>query len=459
MRHVSREPHPEHIHRTVPEATLRVLDFVALTVGIVVGAGIFRTPSLVAAHAGSEMMVLGAWLLGGAVSLIGALCYAELVTAYPHAGGDYHFLTRAFGKRLAFLFAWARMLVMQTGSIALLAFVFGDYASQLFRLGTASSAIYAVAVVAALTGLNVLGVHHGRRTQNLLTVAEVLGVLLVIGVGFAFAAPAPPLLPTAAVGSSSASPALSGSLGMVMIFVLLTYGGWNEAAYLSSEVKGDRRQMAWALIGSIGLVTGLYVLANWAYLRGLGLDGMAGSDAVAAELMQNVFGTHGAGLISALIALSALTSANATIITGARTNYALGRDFPLFAALGRWNSRAGAPTNALLIQGAIALALVLLGLKTRRGFETVVEYTAPVFWFFFLLVGLSLFVLRWREPQVPRPFRVPLFPLIPLFFCAASVYVLYSSLAYTGAGALVGVAVVGAGALLLLCTRRVFPLP
>ena len=185
-----------------------------------------RIAALVAAHAGSEMMVLGAWLLGGAVSLIGALCYAELVTAYPHAGGDYHFLTRAFGKRLAFLFAWARMLVMQTGSIALLAFVFGDYASQLFRLGTASSAIYAVAVVAALTGLNVLGVRHGRRTQNLLTVAEVLGVLLVIGVGFAFAAPAPPLLPTAAVGSSSASPALSGSLGMVMIFVLLTYGGW-----------------------------------------------------------------------------------------------------------------------------------------------------------------------------------------------------------------------------------------
>jgi APA family basic amino acid/polyamine antiporter len=448
------------MHHTVPGATLRVLDFVALTVGIVVGAGIFRTPSLVAAHAGSEMMVLGAWLLGGAVSLIGALCYAELVTTYPHAGGDYHFLTRAFGKRLAFLFAWARMLVMQTGSIA------RALGLRLWRLRVTALSLRH-GFLGDLRGCGGYSPYRPQRSRSTPREANAESPYRGGSTRRAFGyrcrvclrRAGAPLLPTAEAGSSSASPALSGSLGMVMIFVLLTYGGWNEAAYLSSEVKGDRRQMAWALIGSIGLVTGLYVLANWAYLRGLGLDGMAGSDAVAAELMHNVFGPHGAGLISALVALSALTSANATIITGARTNYALGRDFPLFAALGHWNSRAGVPTNALLIQCAIALALVLLGLKTRRGFETVVEYPAPVFWFFFLLVGISLFVLRWREPQVPRPFRVPLFPLIPLFFCAASVYVLYSSLAYTGAGALVGVSVVGAGALLLLCTRRVLPPP
>jgi amino acid transporter len=164
-------------------------------------------------------------------------------------------------------------------------------------------------------------------------------------------------------------------------------------------------------------------------------------------------GDRGAEVISVLVALSALTSANATIITGARTNYALGRDFPPFAALGRWHPRTGAPTIALFVQGGIASALVLLGLTTRQGFETMVEYTAPVFWFFFLLVGVSLFVLRWREPDVPRPFRVPLFPLTPLLFCATSLYILYSSLAYTGVGALVGVAVVGAGTLPLLYAR------
>ena len=440
-------------HAAVPKPTLGMLDVVSLIVGIVVGAGIFRTPSLVAANASNESVVLAAWVFGGVISLIGVLCYAELATAYPHAGGEYHFLSRAFGQPLAFLFAWARMMVLQTGSIALLAFVFGDYTSQLFSLGSVSSAIYAVLAVMILTGLNMIGVRHGARTQNVLTAVEVLGVLLVIGVGLAVVT-SPPV---AIVADQPSRISLGGSLGMVMIFVLLTYGGWNEAAYVSAEVRGGRRGLAWALIVSIGVVTVLYVLANWSYLRGLGLAGMAGSDAVAADLMRRISGERGAEVISVLVALSALTSANATIITGARANYALGRDFPLFAALGRWHPRTGAPTTALLVQGGIASALVLLGLTTRRGFETMVEYTAPVFWFFFLLVGISLFVLRWREPDVPRPFRVPLFPLTPLLFCATSLYVLYSSLAYTGVGAVVGVAVVGAGALPLLYAHYAAP--
>jgi amino acid transporter len=166
--------------------------------------------------------------------------------------------------------------------------------------------------------------------------------------------------------------------------------------------------------------------------------------------MRQAFGESGAWIIGLLVAISALTSANATIFTGARTNYALGRDFPTFSFLGRWNERAAAPVNAFIVQGAIALALVALGALTRKGFETTVEYTAPVFWFFFLLTGISLFVLRRREPDVPRPFRVPLYPLIPILFCLSSAYLLYSSLAYTGFGALVGVAVLAAGAILLL---------
>jgi amino acid transporter len=138
---------------------------------------------------------------------------------------------------------------------------------------------------------------------------------------------------------------------------------------------------------------------------------------------------------------------------GSRTHYAMGRDFPLFSPLGRWSARAGAPVNALLVQGAISLALVGVGFITRRGFETMVEYTAPVFWFFFLLVGVSLLVLRRREPHVVRPFRVPLYPLTPLLFCASCAYLLYSSLAYTGAGALVGVAVLATGLVPLALMR------
>jgi APA family basic amino acid/polyamine antiporter len=184
---------------------------------------------------------------------------------------------------------------------------------------------------------------------------------------------------------------------------------------------------------------------------------MAQSEAVASDLMKVAVGDGGALLISALVAVSALTSANATILMGARGNYALGRDFPIFSPLGRWNERAGAPINALLAQGAITLALVLFGALQREEFETMVEFTAPVFWFFFLLTGGSIFILRAREPQAPRPFRVPLYPLTPIFFCASSAYLLYSSLAFTGEGALVGIAVLGAGAILLLVARRERP--
>ncbi|WP_426749559.1 APC family permease [Myxococcus sp. Y35] len=426
-----------------PRPSLRVLDVMALTVGIVLGAGIFKAPSLVAAQSASAEALLFTWVLGGVASLVGALCYAELASAWPHPGGDYHYLYRALGRGPAFLFAWARLTVIPTGSIALLAFVFGDYATQLLPLGPYSSPLYAAVLVVGLTAVNVAGLRQGTRTQNLLTALEVLGVGAVIVVGLLLApAPAP-------VDAAPAASAASGTAwGLAMVFVLLTYGGWNEVAYLSSEVRGSRRAIAWSLLASIGLVTALYLLVNVAYLRGLGLAGMARSEAVAAELLQRAVGSAGAVVISVIIAISALTSANATVLTGARTHYAFGRDSVLFNGLGQWHARANGPARALLVQGAISLALVGLGTLTRQGFETMVEYTAPVFWLFFLLTGVALMVLRVREPDAPRPFRVPLYPLTPLLFIGVCAYVLYSSLAYTGLGALAGLAVLGTGGVL-----------
>jgi len=432
--------------RGLPVPTLKLKDAVAITVGIVVGAGIFRTPSLVAANSSSENIALLIWLAGGLVTLVGALCYAELATTYPHPGGDYHYLTRAYGRPLAFLYAWARIAVVQTGSVALLSFVVGDYASQLFSLGPYSSSIYAALVVVALTALNIAGIRQGSGTQNWLTAVEVLSLVMIIVAGFAFAASDAPV---AAAPSTQPS-----SLGMALVFVLLTYGGWNEAVYVSAEVDNPRRNIARALLFSICLITGLYLLVNWAFLRGLGLEGLAASNAAAADLMRRAAGEGGARLVSLLIALSALTSANATVITGARTNYALGRDFRLFDFLGRWHERAHTPTNALLVQGAIALALVFAGSFAREGFTAMVEYTAPVFWFFFFLAGLSLIVLRSKEPDADRPFSVPLYPLTPLLFCAACLYMLQSSLSYAGAGALAGVAVLLVGIPVLLLARQ-----
>ncbi len=429
-----------------PKQVIGVVDAMALTVGIVIGAGIFRTPSLVASNAAGAWMVYLTWALGGVISLIGALVYAELATTFPHAGGDYHFLKRAFGYRLSFLQAWARMTVIQTGSIAFPSFVFGDYAGQILSLGEYSSAIYAALAVVALTFLNIAGVRQGTGTQNLMTGLQMAGIVLIIAAGLSVAQP------PAEAAVNAASPAAS-SLGLMMVFVLLTYGGWNEAAYVSAELRDVRRNMLRVLFLSILIITTVYLLMNWAYVHALGLAGTAGSGQVAADVLRRAFGDRGAQIISVLVGISALTTANASAFTGARTSYALGNDFGLFAFLGRWSARTGTPVNALLVQGAIALALVFFGALTRGGFETIVEYTAPVFWFFFLFTGVSLFVLRLKEPLATRPFRVPLYPVTPVLFCLTCAYLLYSSLAYTGIGALAGVAVLAAGAVLLLFVR------
>jgi basic amino acid/polyamine antiporter, APA family len=431
---------------TTPRAVLGLRDAIGLIVGTVVGVGIFRTPSLVAEHAGSMSVALLAWLAGGLVSLLGALCYAELASAYPNTGGDYHYLTRAFGRKLGFLFAWARLSVVQTGAIALLAFVLGDYANEILQLGPWGSPLCAGAMVVVLTATNILGVRQGATTQNVLTALEVTGILLIVLAGLA-------AQPAAAAVSMSGAAASPGTFGLVMVFVLLTYGGWNEAAYLSGEVRDPGRTMVRALVWSLGLVTALYLLINWTFLTTLGVAGVAGSKAVAADVVQVAFGPQGARLTGGLVVVAALTSINAAIFTGARSSYAVGRDFGALGFLGRWHPITRTPVNALLTQGVTALALVGLGGLTRSGFETMVEYTAPVFWLFLCLTGVALFVLRRRDPARPRPFRVPFYPLTPLAFCVTSGYLVYSSLAYTGIGALVGVAVLAAGTLGFALTK------
>lgn len=429
----------------MPRASLSVADGCAMIVGIVVGIGIFRLPPLVAANVDSGTLFLLLWLAGGLISLVGALVYSELASSFPSAGGEYHFLSRAYGDSIGFLFAWARMTVMQTGSIALVGFVFGDYASQLLPLGPYSASIYAAAAIVVFTTLNVFGSYQGKWTQNLLASLIVVSLLAAVGASLSLA----PTLPPAPVADKPAT------IGLAMIFVLLTYGGWNEAAYLSGELRDGSRNMVRVLLIGLTIVTALYLLVNYAYLHVLGLDGMRASQAVGADLLRTTVGDAGAALLSAVVVIAALSTINATIFTGARTNYALGRDFSLFGFLGRWKVQGDTPANALLVQAAIALLLVLLGtLVARSGVETMVEYTAPVFWFFFLLSGISLFVLRWRAPDAPRPFRVPLYPFTPLLFCAFCVFMLHASLAYTGTGALVGVGVLVVGVPLLVVARR-----
>jgi len=424
-----------------PQAILTTRDTIAIIVGLVIGAGIFRFPPLVAGNSPDEAAFYLLWIAGGAISIVGALCYAELATAYPSAGGDYHFIQRAFGRTLSFLFGWARLAVITTGAIALLGYTFGDYASNLLRLGPNSTAIYAALAVLALTAVNLAGIRETKGTQNVLTGLLVLGVIAVIVTGLLLVAPAPAPPAPAAPKPWTAAP-------FALLFILFTYSGWNEAAYVSAELK-ERRSMVVALTVSLALVTVLYLAINYAYVRGLGFQGVAKSDTVASDLMKLHFGPAGANIISAIVCLAALTSINATIIAGARSNYALGRDWPLFGRLGRWDGRTDAPRNSLYVQGAFALVLVVAGAFTDQ-VKTMIEYTSPVFWFFFMMTGVGLFVLRARDPGTPRPFKVPLYPLTPVIFVLTCAYLLYSSLVYVKGGAWAGVAVLAVGFVLLL---------
>jgi basic amino acid/polyamine antiporter, APA family len=262
-------PAKPELKRTVgaPRPVLHARAAFAIAIGIVVGAGIFRTPSLVAGAAASEAGFLGAWLVGGLLSIVGALCYAELASTYPQAGGDYRYLHRAFGPRTAFLYAWARLAVIQTGSIALLAYVAGDYLAQLVSFGPMSAPLYAAVIVIVLTAINWLGVKQGTSTQNWLTVIEVGGLVAIVLAGLLFA-PETPVAPTPASSDDA--------YGLILVFVLLTYGGWSEAVYVTAEVHDAPRVMPRILVLSLTAIAALYLLVNLAYLRVLGLGGLGG---------------------------------------------------------------------------------------------------------------------------------------------------------------------------------------
>lgn len=283
-----------------------------------------------------------------------------------------------------------------------------------------------------------------------------IGLLLIVA-----AAVLLPVTPgTSAVATASGAPSL-GAFGLAMVFVLLTYGGWNEAAYISAEIRDGRRNMVLALAVSILIITALYLIVTWAYWKGLGMAGMAKSEVLAADLMRVVFGTTGEKIMALLVAVAAITSINATMIVGARTSYAMGCDWLLLRRLAQWDGARGTPEAAIRIQCLAALLLVLIGAATGIGFKSMVEFTAPVFWLFFLLSGISLFALRRREPLSPRPFKVPLYPLLPLLFCASCACMLWASVPYVYNQSLGGlnaawidIAVLAFGMLLLLVMHR-----
>jgi amino acid transporter len=442
-------------------APLGLWDVVSIMIGIVVGTGIYETPPIVLNNVAGPWEAMAAWALGGVMSLVGAFCLAELAATYPRSGGDYVYLTRAFGPWLGFLFAWFQLSVVRGGNIAMMGFVFADYAASVEKELDEWRWLLAGAAILILTVLNVLGVVFGKRTQNVLTLAKVIGLGGILVVGFAWPQPLE-VLETPALHRAPA-------FATAMVLVFLTYGGWNDAAFVAAEVRGGPRAIARALLLGTVAITLLYLLINAAYLWGLGFEQGRQSQAIAADLLKLRLGPWGGRAIALLVMVSALGAINGMLFSGARIYASLGADHPIFAWLGRVNRRTRSPWGALLVQSAVSLGLIgVVGTPIGRtwvndlltkaglravewtghgGFEVLSVATTPVFWLFFLFCGLAVFVLRQRDPHLERPFTVPLYPELPLIFCGICAYMIYAGIEYAQSIHLLGGLVIVAGAL------------
>jgi amino acid transporter len=456
-------------------ARLGLWDAVSIIVGIVIGSSIYQTPPIIFQNVPGPWSALGLWLLCGVLALVGALCYAELATTYPRSGGDYVYLTRAFGPVAGFLFGWAQLAVILPGSMGAMAFIFGDYAADLFgvapesRVGFATLAGAAAVVALALT--NAAGVVFGKGVQNALVATKVLGLGGIILIGLLRARP----------DAFQASPTTGDApvFGVAMILVLYAYGGWNDAALVAADLR-QRRDITRALVlGTVG-ITVIYLAVNAAYILGLGFDDARRfRPTIASDLFRAGLGEAGGKVMNVLVMVSALGAVNGLLFTRTRLGSALGADHRVFAVLDRWHPTLRTPVWSLAVQSAITLAMIfLVGTAAGRGgidaalapvglgpvpwdryhggFDTIFAGTAPVFWAFFLLTGLSLFVLRVKDPKVERPFAlpVPLFPLLPLAFCAMCVFGLYSAANYAGWVSLIGLIPLAAGLPLYWPSRR-----
>jgi amino acid transporter len=444
-----------------PTTSLGMWDAVSIIVGIIIGATIYEMPPLIFGNFAKPEYAIGAWVLGGVLSITGALCYAELATAYPTTGGDYTYLTRAYGPAVGFLFAWSELTVIRTGgSIAAMAYVFASAVKSLpgADFGPRSGMVYAAAAIVALALVNLAGLKPGKWTQNFLTLIKVLGVggIIVAGAVWYYQGKTP-------VATAEPEPLADpwGGFALAMVFVFYAYGGWNEAAYVAAEVRNRRKNILRALLIGVGLVSIIYVAVNLAYLGALGREDVRtfGKEMVPARVLRLHFGDLGATVMSALVMISALGAINGLLFTGIRLYGTFGRRESLFQVLaqrGGWK----VPPGALFAQVFFSLALIGLvefsdawkpGVKwlgdhlgwavpraflpndgpvRPKGFSDLVTCTAPVFWLYFSLTGFAVLVLRRRDPQVERPFRVPLYPVLPLLFVSSSLFMLYRSTKY-----------------------------
>ncbi len=383
-------------------------DAAMIVIGGVIGAGIFLTPATVAHHTSSGRELLVLWAIGGGLTLAGVLCYAELGARRPQAGGIYVYLREAFGLLPAFLFGWTMALINYPGSVAAVATMFAEYLCT--ALGVAPQLYVkpvAVGAIVFIVGINLFGIRAGAWMQNVFTVLKLAAIALLVITGLVLAYEQ---LGLALIGEA-AKPASTWAFAGALLPVLFSYGGFHYLNDLAGEVRNPQRTLPRALgMGMAGVVI-CYLLANYAYLAGLGHAGLAGSGAPAADLMRLLFGARGATVIAVGIACSTFGYCSIAIAGGARVLQTMGADGVFFRAAGRVDPRTRAPQVALALLGAWAVVLTLSGT-----FGQLLNYTTVGEWLGHVFGIGTLFWYRKHVIDEPAPYRVPFYPLLPLIF-------------------------------------------
>jgi APA family basic amino acid/polyamine antiporter len=410
-----------------------VFDATMIVMGGIVGSGIFVTPATVASSAGSIAKMFGAWLLGGLAALLGAFVYADLSAKRPEAGGQYVYLREAFHPALGFLYGWALLVVIQTGGMAACAITFARYFVHLSGIGTPESILAALAM-ALLTLINCLGVAAGSRVQSALMVIKIAALAALIFGGLF-------------LGHASATPAVpfDGALGAALIPVLFSYGGWQTACFVAGEMQNPTRGLPRALVAGVLGVILLYTGVALACTRVLGLQGLAASAAPAIDVARGTLGDRGASLIAAGIAISSLGFLSQSILTAPRVYFKMAEDGAFFKAVARVHPKTRAPVTAIVLQGALAAVLALLGT-----FEIIVRYVVSIDFIFFALTAACIFVFRRRG----EPTRMPGHPVTTLVFIAICLFVVQATFLHDPVHSLAGLGLTLAGLPAYLLWKR-----
>jgi APA family basic amino acid/polyamine antiporter len=425
--------------------TLGMLDATAVVIGIVIGSGIFVLPNLIARYLPSRTAIMTVWLISGVLSFFGALAYAELGAMVPETGGHYVYLRKAYGPLCAFVCAWTFMLAVLAGGSAWLAVTFSIYLGFFLPLTPAVSKLISIALIAALSAVNYLGVRESARVQNTFTALKIAGLIVLIGAAFLLPHPPPPTSSAATI----AYPISPANFGLAMAACLMAYNGWSYVSFVAGEVKNPHRNLLRSLVIGMVVVGALYISANYGYLNVMTIPEIASTERVGADVATRTLGPIGGTFVSITVLLSIIGAVNGCVLTAARIPFAQSRDGLFFSRFGKLHPSFQTPATAIVWGGVWTALLVLTG-----SYETLYSYSIVAAWIFYTLTVVAVFILRRKMPGAKRPYEMWGYPYTLWLFAIASVWFIVNAFINDPLPSLMAFSIIASGIVAYLIFRN-----